>query len=273
MTAIILAAGKSNRINLSLPKEERREYFIWVKRFVGDKFPIPEDSFFPKVILPLGDKPLVTHILEKVRSIGIARIIVVINPNFPIIKEVIKKTFPFPNISFVYQEKPLGTADAVLSCASSPLTNDVLVLCGDTPLLQSSTLSLLMETHKKEDADLTFLTAFLERPQGYGRIWKEGKRISIVEERDANEKQKEIKEINAGVYLFKWQKVFPYLKAIKPLNLAGEYYLTDVVNLLSESGGKIRIVPTSDPQEILGVNNREEYLNVKALFISRNSNI
>ncbi len=279
MTAIILAAGKSNRINLSLPEEKKEEYRLWLEKSWGVKEGLGKDSSFPKVLLPLGEKPVIIHLLETVQEFGGERIIVVLNPNYPITKAVIEKNCLFPNLTFAYQEKPLGTLDAVLACESL-LTEeeDILVLCGDTPLLKSETLAGLRSLFYGESPDLVLLTAVLENPFGYGRIVRKKDGIRIVEEREAPEEVKEIKEVNTGVYLFKWKKVRPLLWLLRrgecvalgrekrKRNAPKEYYLTDVVQLLSARGGKIKTVTVNDPRETLGINTLADYEKVRELF-------
>ncbi|MEO0099518.1 MAG: NTP transferase domain-containing protein [candidate division WOR-3 bacterium] len=268
MTALILAAGKSKRINLTLSQEKKRKFLSWLK----SHFPncsLPEDNFFPKVLLPLGEEPLISHIINRAKEIGSERIIVVINPEFDVVREVVVRrvTSP-PLVEFVYQEKPLGTADAVKRCAEKVEKGEVLILCGDTPLLKSGTLKSLHQIFKTKGCDLVLLSAFLPNPYGYGRIVRSGSVIKIVEERDADEETKKIGEVNAGVYLFKASSLFPLLSEIQPSGYPPEYYLTDTVSLLQKKGGRIEIFTTPDPTEILGVNTEKDYELVRDLWQS-----
>ncbi len=272
MKGIILAAGKSKRINLEIPPQKKTEYYQWITKITKIDLPIPADSYFPKVLLPLNDRPMVFHIIEEIRRIGIEKIIVVINPNYNLIKECIACGFSeqIPNnLEFAYQKEPKGTADALYSCAHLLSDEDILVVCGDTPLLKHHTIQKLLAHHKSENPDITLLTAYLADPSGYGRIRRDGDNLSIVEERDASEAEKMIKEVNAGVYLFKWWKIFPLFPRLEPSEETGELYLTSLVEVLIKMGGKVKTVTTEDSQEILGVNRWEEYLKIKNLFEKR----
>jgi len=269
MTAIVLAAGKSLRINLTLSEEKKREVFSWLERIFGEGSLSSDFNIrnsLPKVILPIANQPLICHIIARIREGGCQRVIVVINPDYSYVRKVIETAFPLSPIEFVYQEEPRGTADAVKSCA--PLLGDeaVLVVCGDTPGLKASTIFNLYQVFKRGEGDLVMLSAILPSPDGYGRIVRSGERIRIVEERDADESVKRIKEVNAGVYLFHWPKIAPLLQEIKPFGNPPEEYLTNLIPLLQEKGGRVKIVTTSDPDEVLGVNTEEDYNRVQGLF-------
>lgn len=267
MTAIILAAGKSRRINLTISQEKKKEFLSRIKSFFPD-LSLPPDNSFPKVLLPLGDKFLIGHILARIEELAVKRVIIVINPDFNVVREVVEEMTPRLEVEFVYQKEPLGTGDALRSCADRLKEGEVLTLCGDTPLLKSSTLFGLYQTFKVKNCDLVLLSAILSNPYGYGRIVRSAVGLNIVEERDADEKMKNICEVNAGVYLFRWQKVAPLLNEIKPSGNPPEYYLTDIVRLLQEKGGRVEVFTTSDPSEILGVNTEKDYEIVRALWQS-----
>ncbi|MEO0102286.1 MAG: NTP transferase domain-containing protein [candidate division WOR-3 bacterium] len=267
MTAIILAAGKSRRINLTLSEKKKKEFLSQIKSFLPD-LSLPPDNSFPKVLLPLGDKPLIGYILARIKELGVERAIIVINPDFNLVREVVERITIRPQVEFVYQKKPLGTGDALRSCVDRLKGGDVLTLCGDTPLLKASTLFGLYQTFKAKNCDLILLSAILANPYGYGRIVRSDGGLNIIEERDADKKVKDICEVNAGVYLFRWQKVAPLLNEIKPSGDPPEYYLTDLVRLLQEKGGRVEVFTTSDQSEILGVNTEKDYRIVRALWQS-----
>jgi bifunctional UDP-N-acetylglucosamine pyrophosphorylase/glucosamine-1-phosphate N-acetyltransferase len=268
MTAIVLAAGKSSRINLTLSETEKAKILSWLRTILQEELPPTLNNSIPKVILPLSNEPLILHILSQIREGGAKRIIVVINPNFDFIRKVIERRGGFP-IEFVYQKEPKGTADAVKCCAPLLGDEDVLVVCGDTPLLKSRTFSHLYSEFQKGHFSLVMLSAILPSPSGYGRVLRDGEEIRIVEERDADEEVKRIKEVNAGVYLFHWPEVFPLLSEIKPFGNPPEEYLTALIPLIQKKGGRVKVVTTPNPDEVLGINTEEDYQRVQNLLKGR----
>ena len=241
MTGIILAAGKSKRMNSDLPK----------------------------VLLPLNGKPLLYYVLKATKDSGLNRILIVVGRSH----DQVKKTFADAKVEFVLQDKLLGTADAVKTCASA-LSEDeeIMVFCGDTPLLTSQTIKKLLEVHQQEQADATVLTTILENPFGYGRIVRDGKNqvIAIVEEREATEEIKKIREINSGAFVFNWKRLKSVLQELKPSPHTGEYYLPDAIAALKVTGAKISAYIAPDSLEILGVNTPEEFDEVSKILTQRN---
>ena len=165
-------------------------------------------------------------------------------------------------VTFVFQEKPLGTGHAVM--AAAPLLKDIsgslLVLCGDSPLIRAKTLRQLLETREVEDADQVVLTATLEDPQGYGRIIRDpqGNAVDIVEEKDARPEQRAIQEINTGFHCFKISSILEELSQLSPANAAQEYYLTDLLRIFCGRGKKVVTLATDDPDETRGINDLEQ---------------
>lgn len=208
-----------------------------------------------KVLHPLCGKPMIFYVLELARKLDSLKTILVVGRQ----KEKVMEEFKNWNLLFVNQDKPLGTGDAVKR-TEKILKNedgDVIVLAGDTPLLKERTIKRMMEMHSKNHSDITLLSTFLEDPKGYGRILRKGNKvIGIVEEDDATEEEKSIKEINAGVYIFNNDKLFNSLKKIKPNNIQQEYYLTDVVRLVQKEQGNIQVLRTDDWKESIGINDR-----------------
>jgi bifunctional UDP-N-acetylglucosamine pyrophosphorylase/glucosamine-1-phosphate N-acetyltransferase len=240
MTGIILAAGKSKRMN----------------------------SHLPKVLLPLNGSPLLSYVLKTAQDSGLKRIIVVVGKGH----DEVKKAFIHNSVEFVLQNRLLGTADAVRTCEKL-LTEDeeILVFCGDTPLLTSHTITKLAKVYKQERADVTLLTAILDNPYGYGRIVRDGNNQiqAIVEEREASEEIKKIREINSGAYIFRWRRLAPILNQLKPSRVSGEYYLTDAIAALKQTGAKIASYTTPHSSEILGVNTPEEFDQVAKILVQR----
>ncbi len=241
MTGIILAAGKSKRMNSKLPK----------------------------VLLPIKGKPLLSYVLRTAQAVGLNRIIVVVGRGH----NQVQKAFANAQVEFVRQKRLLGTADAVKTCAKLLADKDeIVVFCGDTPLLTAKTIKRLMKIHRQKQADATVLTTILENPYGYGRIVrdKSNQVVAIVEEREATPRIKKIKEINSGVFIFRWQRLKPILEKLRPSQVSGEYYLTDTIAALKTQGAKIAAYKTRDSSEILGVNTPEEFARVAAILAKRN---
>lgn len=227
LKALILAAGKGTRM-----KSEK-----------------------PKVIHEVNGIPMVKKILNELKKINIKESILILGHK----KEEILKILG--NISYVVQEQQLGTGHAIKQAKES-LKNyegDVMILCGDTPLLKGETLKRMYEYHKSNNCTTTVLTAVYENPFGYGRIVKEnGKFIGIVEEKEATEEIKKIKEVNAGVYCCNSKELFKALDKIDNNNEKGEYYLTDIIKIQVKENKKVDSFILEDSQEILGVNSKVE---------------
>ena len=213
-------------------------------------------SSIPKVLHNLCGRPLIDYPIVLARQLSIKKVITVIGHNHEMVRDYLEgKT------EVVRQGKLLGTADAVLTAKSKlgDFQGDILVICGDTPLLRRSTVRRLIARHRKTKADCSILTAVASIPFGLGRIIRDDKNriIEIAEERDASATQRAIREVNSGVYLFKCPRIFAILKNVSPDNRKKELYLTDAASLLS--GQKARIESVSAPEdEILGINSKKE---------------
>ncbi|MDO4690012.1 MAG: bifunctional UDP-N-acetylglucosamine diphosphorylase/glucosamine-1-phosphate N-acetyltransferase GlmU [Fusobacterium sp.] len=178
----------------------------------------------------------------------------------------------FGDISYVVQEEQLGTGHAVMQAEKklSGYKGDVLILNGDVPLLKAETLKKLYDLYLERKVDGIILTANFENPFSYGRVITEaGKVLGIVEEKDASEEQKKVKEVNAGVYIFKAEDLLNALSQINNKNEKGEYYLTDVVKILSGSGKEIISYSLEDSIEIQGVNSKVELALVSKILRDR----
>lgn len=165
------------------------------------------------------------------------------------------------NADYVVQTEQLGTGHAVLQAKDKlkDYDGDVMILCGDTPLLREETLKELYKFHKDTDSVTTILTSIYDNPFGYGRIVKENGLVkAIVEEKEADAEIKKIKEVNAGVYCFKGRELFEALSKITNNNEKGEYYLTDVIGIQVGEGKQVQSYVLSDNIEILGVNSKVE---------------
>ena len=229
LRALILAAGKGTRMK----------------------------SFLPKVLHKVCGKPMLQRVIELSKKIGSEETIVVLGHKKDSVLEAISDT----EIKYVIQEKQLGTGDAVIQAKSllGDFRGTVMVLYGDTPLLRKETLREMYQFHKKSGATATILTSIFENPFGYGRILKSDTEIvGIVEENEATEEQKKIREINAGIYCFESQELFEALSKIDNKNEKGEYYLTDVISVSIKDGKKVQSFVLEDRDEVLGINSKIE---------------
>jgi len=206
----------------------------------------------PKVLHEILGKPMISWVLDTVRAAGVHEVGVVLGHGAEMVREILDE-----NVRVFIQSEQLGTAHAVM-CAREFVDpgDEIVVLYGDVPLLRYTTLLSLVKVHEEEGNDVTLLSAFLDDPTGYGRVLRNtsGKVQGIVEEVDASPEQRNIREINTGIYVFKGSFLLEALGRIKNDNAQGEYYLTDAVSMASKVGA----VVVEDVQEILGVNTRKQ---------------
>ena len=214
-------------------------------------------SDLPKVLHPLGGRPLLSHLLETVRSLRPSRVMSVVGHRSGDVKKAVGK-----GVIFVLQRRQRGTADAVLAAGRqiAKLKGPLFILSGDIPLLTREVLDRMRATFERENADLVLLTGRLDDPIGYGRIVRNGDGgISrIVEEQDAVDGEKKINEVNAGIYLARPEILLEPLKRIQKSSVSGEYYLTDLVGLLLEEGKSVATVEASDEDGWQGINSAAE---------------
>jgi len=227
LAAVILAAGKGTRM-----KSEQ-----------------------PKVLHQIAGQPLALYPVQWCQSLGCQKTVMVIGHQ----AERVKETFaPYP-VDFVVQEQQLGTGHALMVTESAlqSFSGTLLLLCGDVPLLREETLRHLVATHQTSQAAVTVLTTEMENPYGYGRIIRRSGQIEkIVEEKDATSEEKQVTEINTGIYAFQAPLVFELLHRIGNDNAQGEYYLTDIISLAQSSGLKAAACLLEDPRECMGINDR-----------------
>ena len=219
--AIVLAAGKGTRM-----KSDRS-----------------------KVIHTIIDRPMLAYIIDALRAVSVQRIVVIVGYQAESIKEA------FPDVEFALQEPQLGTGHAVMQ--ATQLTDedgDTLIINGDGPCIQPKTLEKLFQTN--QDASLTLLTSVLDDGAHYGRIVRDenGHVQAIVEAKDCTEEQKQICEINAGMYCFKNRDLFDNLDKLTTNNAQNEYYLTDLVKILANQGKVVKGLVVEDRDEVMGIN-------------------
>lgn len=213
-------------------------------------------SEMPKVIHKVNGVPMISKIIDVLSKLNPEENILILGHKKEEVLKVVGE-----NCDYVLQTEQLGTGHAVIQAKEKlqDYDGDVMVLCGDTPLLKESTLKSLYEYHKESNAVTTILTSIYENPFGYGRIVKENGLVkAIVEEKEASEEIKKIKEVNAGVYCFNSKELFKALDKINNNNEKGEYYLTDVIGIQVAEDKKVQSFVLEDNLEILGVNSKVE---------------
>lgn len=216
----------------------------------------------PKVLHEILGRPMLFYVLNSCKHSQIEKNIVVVGHN----KEKVLGAFEEEeNVEFIEQpigrDVPYGTGFAVLNAINKINDEDtVIILNGDTPIISDSTISCFLKFHEERNNDVTVLSADLKDPTNYGRIVRDGnaKVVAIVEEKDASEKQKLIREINSGIFAFKGKSLKYALSQIKTDNAANEMYITDALGILVENGEKVDSFKLRDTREILGVNSRYE---------------
>ena len=224
-------------------------------------------SDLAKVLHEANGKPVIEYVLEKSSALGPQKIVLIIGHQAEKVREATEK---FP-VDWAVQNPQLGTGHAIMQAeqALGLFQGDILILSGDAPLVNISTLRQLVESHRTENAGATVLTAELDDPTGYGRIIRHNNSSSvarIVEHKDASPGELMTREINSGVYVFRKDLLFSSLKKITNNNAQQEYYLTDVFSICFEQGEKISAFKTANADEIKGINTLEQLREAEKLL-------
>ncbi|MCP4835598.1 MAG: NTP transferase domain-containing protein [Phycisphaera sp.] len=241
--AVILAAGKGTRMQSDLPK----------------------------VMHEVAGRPMVHWVVDACREAGAARIVVVVGHRAELVRESLADR---SDVEFVDQHEQLGTGHAV-DQARNALSNspghDLLVLCGDGPLIRSETLDVLLARHRDSKAAATLATAIIDDPSGYGRIVRDGEGdfARIVEQKDADETELAIREVNPSYYCFQTGPLFDRLARTSNDNANGEYYVTDVFGITREDGDRVAVVDAVPAEDILSINNPDQLAEVDSILRSR----
>ena len=239
LSAVVLAAGEGTRMRSSRPKPLHR----------------------------LCGRPMVLHVLDALAELELQRAVVVVGHGAErVTKALLEHTGPHLLVEFVEQHVQRGTGDAVAVALTvfpdddDDDGGDIVVLPGDTPLLRPPTLAALVRAHRQACAAATVLTAELGDPTGYGRIVrsKDGRVSRIVEQADATDTEREIREVNTGIYAFRRSVLAPALRRLSPDNVQGEYYLTDIIAVLHDAGYPVTSMLVGDSMEVAGVNDRAQ---------------
>ncbi len=211
----------------------------------------------PKVLHEVFFRPMIHHVMDAVTTSQIDHTAVVVGH----LKNRVLETLKSYDFTPVTQDEQLGTGHAVL-CAEQVCqdADTVMILCGDTPLIRCETIDAMIRHHREMNSVLTLMTTMVPDPFGYGRIiTNDNEQVTgIVEEKDADENQRQIKEINAGVYMVDREYLFKTLGMVGTANSQGEVYLTDIVALANNDGHTVNRFIHSDPMDVLGVNSRVE---------------
>jgi len=240
LAVVILAAGKGKRMNSALPK----------------------------VVHPLGSKPLMSYILDAVFSLNPDRVVAVVGYE----ANAVSEAFPDPKLEFAQQKELLGTGHAVLQTRDTlkDFSGNVLVVCGDMPFVKAETLNLLVQTRIEFKLACSILTLKTSEKRDFGRIVRDsnGDVEKIVENRDATPAQKTIDEYNAGVYCFEKEWLFKAIERLENNNAQSEYYLTDAIQFYYNRRAPVRAVQTDNAKELFGVNSQEDLKQAERLLNS-----
>jgi len=243
--AVVLAAGKGTRLQT-------------------------EDCGLPKVLRQAAGKPLLRYVVSALSFLPKEDIILVVGWKADTVREA------FPGYSFALQEEQLGTGHAV-RCATPLLQGfegHVLICCGDAPLMRAATFRTLIDTHRREGNSCTMLSARVEDGGSYGRILRkeDGAFSAIVEAKDCTPRQRGIREVNTGTYVFSAPALLAGLGRLRPDNAQGEYYLTDLPALMEADGKRVGLCDTCSAEEMLGVNTLEQLQEVEFLLRQEGTN-
>ncbi|HAJ94968.1 MAG TPA: bifunctional UDP-N-acetylglucosamine diphosphorylase/glucosamine-1-phosphate N-acetyltransferase GlmU [Actinobacteria bacterium] len=232
LSIIILAAGKGKRMK----------------------------SEIPKVLHRICGKPLIYHILKQVISLEPKNVFIIIGHKKKIVREYLDSNFP--SVKAIDQDRQSGTGHAVMMASDdfSGMGKNILILSGDSPLITAGTLTSLVKLRSENDLSVSILTSITQDPAGYGRIIKDGdgKVLKIAEEADASREERLITEVNSSIYCFEKDHLRENIDNINIKNSQGEYYLTDIVEMLINKGERAETFVISDHQEARGINDRSQ---------------
>ena len=222
-------------------------------------------SQLPKVLQPIAGRPMLAHLLDSVAGLQPATITVVVGAG----QDQVRAAFDDAPVHWAVQTRQLGTGDAARAATPVlPEEGTVMILPGDTPLVSTATLRNLLDHGRSH---LTLLSMNLENPTGYGRIIRneQGDVTAIIEERDADETQRKVNEVNSGVMRVEAGRLKQWLEQLNNDNAQGEYYLTDLVALAVADGVKVKAVQAEHPRELMGANTRAQLARLERDYQAR----
>ena len=250
LVAVILAAGKGTRMQSDLPK----------------------------VMHPVMGRPMVHWVVDAARAAGATKVVLVIGHGADLVRDYFAGVKELAGqVEFALQEKQLGTGHAVMmakpNLEAGASGTDAFVLCGDGPLIRPETLATLLDLHRRDQAAATLATSLIADPKGYGRIVRDaaGKLARIVEQKDATEAERAIREINPSYYCFRTDDLFNALARVGNKNASGEYYLTDVFELLRNDGRTVSAVDAVPPEDVISVNDPAQLAEVDSILRRRHA--
>jgi UDP-N-acetylglucosamine diphosphorylase/glucosamine-1-phosphate N-acetyltransferase len=224
-------------------------------------------SDIPKVLHKVAGKSMVVHVIEAVRNLTQNNIFLVVGHQAPLVEAEVSPRFL---VNYVKQTSLLGTGDAVKQVLPHlpSKVKQVLVLCGDVPLIQAATLTSVLVTHRTDRAKITVLSVNMQDPSRYGRVVLDasGGVMSIREESDATLQEKQIKIINTGIYCFDRTFLEEAIELIRPDNNQAEFYLTDMVEIARSKREKISVRLMKDSRQVMGVNSPYDLERVESLI-------
>ncbi|RJQ56568.1 MAG: nucleoside-diphosphate-sugar pyrophosphorylase [Desulfobacteraceae bacterium] len=208
-----------------------------------------------KVLHPLMGRAMILYVVETARQIAGENIIVVVGHQAESVRSIVSEC---ATVTYAYQREQRGTGHAVQTAMPhiKQSVADVVILCGDVPLLTARTIHDLIVDHRRNSRDITLLAVELENPTGYGRVVldENGSLLKIVEEADATDAQRAIKTINSGIYCVSREALADTVQKLNPNNAQGEFYLTDIIEIGKENGKSIGVLFGKDAEEVSGVN-------------------
>jgi bifunctional UDP-N-acetylglucosamine pyrophosphorylase/glucosamine-1-phosphate N-acetyltransferase/UDP-N-acetylglucosamine pyrophosphorylase len=235
--AIVMAAGKGTRMKSDLPK----------------------------VLFPVGGRAMIEYVLDALADVGVERVVVVVGYRADLVRQTLANR---RGVEFVEQSPQLGTGHAIMVCrqALAGHHGPILILTGDTPLVQPATLRAMFEDFERTRPACLMGTAIKENPAGLGRVVRDaaGNFLAIVEQKDATPEQRDVREVNMSYYLFDASQLWHALDRITSDNAQREYYITDCPGILKQEGKDVRALCVLAPCETLSVNTMEELVEVEA---------
>ncbi|MFQ5607503.1 MAG: NTP transferase domain-containing protein [Candidatus Zixiibacteriota bacterium] len=241
--AIVLAAGQGKRMKSNLAKALHR----------------------------LAGKPLIDHVISRLSDLGLSRFVVVVGHQGESVEKHLRKTFPELDLKIAWQKERRGTGHAVLMAREhvADFDGSVLVAACDVPCISPDSLKQLVELHEENGGGATCLSANFADPTGYGRVVRgenTDRLLRIVEQRDASEEIRRIKEISSGLFVFDSRRLFTALDQVTDDNTQGELYLTDVIGIMASQDIACYVSRVADPDEVRGVNSLDQLKELEAIF-------
>jgi bifunctional UDP-N-acetylglucosamine pyrophosphorylase/glucosamine-1-phosphate N-acetyltransferase len=223
-------------------------------------------SDLAKVLHAVAGESMIRRVLETVKTLLPTKIVVVVGHQ----ADAVRGELEGEDVDFALQEERLGTGHAAMIAEPTfgGFEGTLVVLNGDTPLLRPGTLERFVSCHRESGNEATVLSAVLDRPTGYGRIVRSetGDLVRIVEEKDASDEERLIGEINSGIFCFECPGFFDALKRVDRRNVQGEYYITDVMEILGSMEKRVGVFLCDQREEVLGINDRDQLLAAERLL-------